>query len=105
MGYETEEGENASYFLIFALSSIFFSSLHLLFMDLKIISWNYRGLSNPHIVDRIKNFMKNQKPDFICLVGTKSIAPRIHHFYAKLKHCWEWAAILSNGFSSGIIVL
>lgn len=50
-------------------------------MNLKIFSWNFRGLSKPHAMDRIRN---------IC---------------DKINHCWHWAAIPSNGFSGGIIML
>lgn len=74
-------------------------------MDLKIFSWNYRGLSNPHTIDHICDVMNNKKPDFLCLVKTKVNVSRVQHFYDKINRCWDWVAIPSNGLSRGIIVL
>lgn len=74
-------------------------------MDLKVISWNCRGLSNSGTTARIHDFIKNSHPDFLCLVETKTNASRIYRFCAKLDRRWDWAAIPSVGFSGGIIVL
>ncbi|KAH7653288.1 DNase I-like protein, partial [Dioscorea alata] len=62
------------------------------------------GLSNPHTVDYILDFMKKRSSDFLCLLETKTISPRLHYFYAKLNHSWEWVVIPSNGFLGGILV-
>lgn len=74
-------------------------------MDLKIISWNCRGLSNARTMDRVKLLMKNNKPDFICLMETKLSALRTKSFCDKLNRSWAWAAIPSLGLSGGILVL
>lgn len=72
---------------------------------MKIFSWNCKGVSNTGTIDFIKDIMIRSKPDFICLVETKSNTDRIMRFCNRFKHCWDWAAIPLNGFSGGIIVL
>lgn len=91
-----------SYFLCYSFDSFLFCFFF--FMDLKVITWNCRGLSTSSTMDRIQDFMKTSKPDFNCLVETKTIIPRIHRFCTNLNRCWDWAAIPSNGFFGGIII-
>lgn len=74
-------------------------------MNLKLVSWNCRGLSNPRTMDRIKDLMRSYKPDFICLLETKLSSHRIHSFCVKFNRSWAWAAIPSLGLSGGILVL
>lgn len=74
-------------------------------MDLKIFSWNCRGLSNPHTMDHIQDIMKNKRPNFLCLVETKTTTPRTLYFCAILNHCWDWVVIPSNGLSGRILVI
>lgn len=74
-------------------------------MNLKIISWNCQGLSNPRIVDRILDFLKKKNSNFLCLVETKTSVSRLQHFCVKLNHNWEWTAIPYTGFLGGILVL
>lgn len=71
----------------------------------KIFTWNCRGISNTRSMDYIKDIMARLKPDFICLVETKSNSIRIQRFCARFSRHWVWAAVPSNGYSGGIIVL
>ena len=40
-------------------------------MNLKILSWNVRGLNNPHKRDTVKNLLKEWKCDVVCFQETK----------------------------------
>ena len=40
-------------------------------MNLKIISWNVRGLNNPQKRDNVKNLLKEWKCDVVCFQETK----------------------------------
>ena len=45
--------------------------LKLLSMNLKLLSWNVRGLNNPHKRDTVKNLLKEWKCDVVCFHETK----------------------------------
>lgn len=74
-------------------------------MDLKIFTWNCRGISNPRFFSRIQDVIARLKPNFLCLVETKANASRVWRFCNKLRRWWDWAAIPSSGLSGGILVL
>ena len=38
---------------------------------MKIITWNIRGLDSIHKLDIVRNFVREQKPDFLLLQETK----------------------------------
>lgn len=76
-----------------------------MFIDTKIFSWNYRGLSNSRTVEYLFDIMHRLKPDFICLLETKTNSDRILRFCNRLKPRWDWATILASGFSGGILIL
>ena len=38
---------------------------------MKIIAWNIRGLNSIHKLDVVRNFVREQKPDFLLLQETK----------------------------------
>lgn len=74
-------------------------------MDLKIVTWNCRGLSNPQLNSRIRDLMARLKPNFLCLVKTKANTIRISCFCRKYSRWWDWAAIPSSGLSGGILAV
>ena len=74
-------------------------------LSLKIFSWNCKGLSNVHTVNRVKDVMARLKPNLVCLVETKASPERVYRFCSKIMHKWEWVAISSLGLSGGILVL
>ena len=45
--------------------------LRSLSMNLKLLSWNVRGLNNPHKRDTVKNLLKEWKCDVVCFHETK----------------------------------
>lgn len=77
----------------------------MLSMSAKIICWNCRGISARDTCSRILHFIRKDKPWIICLLETRANHDRVDRFCSKLPRCWEWAAILAEGYSSGIIVL
>ena len=40
-------------------------------MNLKMLSWNVRGLNNPHKRDFVKNLLREWKCDIVCVQGSK----------------------------------
>lgn len=74
-------------------------------IPIKIICWNCRGISNTNTLDRIKYFMNHLKPNIVCLMETKASAECIQRFCSRFKSTWDWAAIPTLDFSSGIITL
>lgn len=40
-------------------------------MTLKLLSWNVRGLNNPHKRDIVKDLLEEWKSDVVCLQETK----------------------------------
>ncbi|XP_039146767.1 uncharacterized protein LOC120284004 [Dioscorea cayenensis subsp. rotundata] len=70
-----------------------------------IICWNCRGISSKATSDRVRFLIRSHRPKIICLVETRANADRTYRFCSKISKNWEWAAILADGFSGGIIVL
>lgn len=75
-------------------------------MDLKIFSWNVRGLGNRDKRVSINRSIVDAKPDIICVQETKiqSMSDSI------IKDVWgsstdSWVALPSWGASGGILVL
>lgn len=85
-------------------------SLHpicdIIFMDLtKIIYWNCRGVSSRDTTTRIFYLMRKFKPVIICLVETRTNDDRLQRFCSKLKSQWNWAAVIVEGYSGGILTI
>lgn len=40
-------------------------------VDMRILSWNYRGLGNSDSVNILKSLVKTENPNFIFLIKTK----------------------------------
>lgn len=60
-----------------------------------ILCWNCRGISSGDTSTRLKRLIKKYSPTIAYL----------DHFCSKITHLWDWAAILAEGMSGGIIVL
>lgn len=71
----------------------------------KIICWNCRGVSARDTSSRVFRLIRSHKPVVVCLVETRANADRLDLFCRKVSKNWDWAAILSDGFSGGLIVL
>ena len=72
---------------------------------INIICWNCRGLSGNAPIDRIRNMIRTYKPAVVCLVESRANQERVERFVARFSRSWNWAAITSEGYSGGIIVL
>lgn len=70
----------------------------------KICCWNCRGLSSRETLARIFRIIRQDKLSMICLVETRANSERIGKFCSRLSRDWDWAAILADGFSGGILV-
>jgi exonuclease III len=75
-------------------------------MNLKIITWNVRGLNDPEKRLQIKNLIKSWRADVICLQETKlEVMSR-----SVVKSLWgchyvDWAYLGSVGAAGGILVM
>lgn len=69
----------------------------------KIICWNCMGLSSRDTSNRIIRLIHSEKPSLMCLVEKRADNARGDCFSNKLPRIWKWAAILSRGFSGGIM--
>ncbi|XP_039141957.1 uncharacterized protein LOC120279156 [Dioscorea cayenensis subsp. rotundata] len=70
----------------------------------KLCCWNCRGLSSRDTCARIFRLIHQDKLSILCLVETRANSDRISKFCSKLSKSWDWAAILADGFSGGILV-
>jgi exonuclease III len=75
-------------------------------MNVKIISWNVRGMNELDKRLRIKNLLKGWKADIVCLQETKLglISSRV------VRSLWscpyvDWVFLGSNGASGGILLM
>lgn len=84
---------------------VFFTLLVFLMNSAKIICWNCRGISSRDTSSRVFRLIRTFKLVLVCLVETRADSGRVDRFCRKLPKHWEWAAILADGFSGGIIVL
>lgn len=75
----------------------------MLSMSAKIICWNCRGISARDTCSRILHFIRKDKPWIICLLETRANDDRVDRFCSKLPRCWEWAAILAEGYSGALL--
>lgn len=85
---------------------IVFIFLSICFMvGTKIVCWNCRGLSSKATINRIRHLMQTLHPSLVCLVETRANADRADRFCAMFTRNWNWAALLADGFSGGVIIL
>ena len=75
-------------------------------MNLKIVSWNVRGLNDRDKRLRIHNLLKMWKANVICLQETKmaEINRRVVQSLWGNQHV-DWTSLGSNGASSGILLM
>lgn len=71
----------------------------------KIMCWNCKEISASKTSTRVIHLIRSHHPVVVCLVETRANSNRVDHFCSKIPQNWEWAALLANGFSGGIIVL
>lgn len=70
----------------------------------QICCWNCRGLSSRDTLARISRIIRHENISIFCLVETRANSNRISRFCSNLTRSWDWAAILADGFSGGILV-
>ena len=74
-------------------------------MKVKIISWNVRGVNDPDRRKIIRNFIRNQRVDLVCLQETK-----IHEMTTAVARSlgvgriYDWRALNAEGSAGGIIL-
>ena len=74
-------------------------------MRLRILSWNVRGVNDKDKRRLIKNVIKSQKVDLVCLQETK-IQEMSNGMVRSLGigRCLEWRALNSRGATRGFVV-
>ena len=74
-------------------------------MKLKFFSWNVRGANNPDKRNIIRNFIRSQRLDLVCLQETKiqeiSTADARSFGVSRLA---EWKVVEAEGTAGGILV-
>ena len=74
-------------------------------MKLRILSWNVRGANDIDKRRMIKDVIKSQKADLVCLQETK-IQKMSNGMVKSLRigRCLEWGALNSRGTAGGVVV-
>ena len=74
-------------------------------MKLKLLSWNVRGANNPNKRNIIRNFIRSQRVDLVCLQETKiqemSLAVARSLGAGRMA---EWRVVKAEGSAGGILV-
>ena len=70
---------------------------------MKIITWNIRGMNNIHKLDIVRNFVRDQKPDFLLLQETKMCKEKVEQI--KSFKNYSINASSSEGASGGTLML
>ena len=74
-------------------------------MKLKLLSWNVRGANNPNKRNIIRNFIRSQRVDLVCLQETKvqemSLAVARSLGAGRMA---EWRSVEAEGSAGGILV-
>ena len=74
-------------------------------MKLKLFSWNVRGVNNPNKRNIIRNFIRSQRVDLVCLQETK-----IQELSSAIVRSLgagrldEWRSVEAEGTAGGILV-
>ena len=69
---------------------------------MKIISWNIRGLNNPHKHDILKNMIRDNRPDIFLIQETKMLKDKVEHLSIFKEGNIFWSD--SDGASGGLAV-
>ena len=76
-----------------------------LMMTVKIISWNVRGVNDPDRRKIIRNFIRNQKVDLVCLQETKiQEMTMVMARSLGVGRLSDWRALNAEGLAGGIIL-
>ena len=78
----------------------------LVFMKIKMISWNVRGLNDPQKRLVVKNLLREWKCDVVCLQETK-IASMNRQLVCSLWSCpyVDWAVLEADRTAGGILLM
>ena len=74
-------------------------------MKVKIISWNVRGVNDPDRRKIIRNFIRNQRVDLVCLQETKiqEMSTAVARSLG-VGRIFDWRALNAEGSAGGIIL-
>ena len=74
-------------------------------MKLKLFSWNVRGANNPYKRNVIRNFIRSQRVDLVCLQETKiqEMSSACARSFGVGRFS-EWKVVEAEGTAGGIIV-
>ena len=74
-------------------------------MKLKLFSWNVRGVNNPNKRNVIRNFIRSQRVDLVCLQETKiqELSPVVARSLG-VGRMAAWRAVEAEGTTRGILV-
>ena len=74
-------------------------------MKVKLFSWNVRGANNPNKRNVIRNFIRSQRVDLVCLQETKiqELTPAVVRSLG-VGRLFEWKAVEAEGSAGGILV-
>ena len=74
-------------------------------MKLRILSWNVRGANDREKRNLIKEVIKSQKANLVCLQETK-IQEMSNGLVKSLRvgRCLEWGVLNSSGAAGGVLV-
>ena len=70
---------------------------------MKIITWNIRGLNSIHKLDVVRNFVREQKPNFLLLQETKMEKEKVEQIKSFKDYCLK--ASSSKGALGGTLML
>lgn len=74
-------------------------------IDLNILCWNYRGISEWETSSRVIYIIKQHKSSLVYLIETRADDARLDRFCAYIPRSWDWASIIGEGYSGSIIAL
>ena len=75
-------------------------------MKIKILSWNVRGVNDLDKRKVIKNFLRSQRADLVCLQETKVQEMNINMVRSLgVGRCLNWKALNAEGSAGGILLL
>ena len=75
-------------------------------MKIKILSWNVRGVNNPEKRKVIKQFIRDQRVDLVCLQETKvqNMTLRMAQSLGERRFS-DWVSVDASGSAGGILLL
>ena len=75
-------------------------------MKIKILSWNVRGVNNPEKRKVIKQFIRDQRVDLVCLQETKvqNMNLRMTRSLGAGRFS-DWVSVDASGFAGGILLM